>query len=130
MIRKCILPLLGMVFLPMIFTGHSQAAGLEQYQILKTSPQEQNAVVKAPEGALQLVGIGDVIAGDARIVEIAEGRVVLEQAGEDGNETVIVRLDGKRQRIERLRPRGEKPPVMTSPVEEMGEGGSGKPGYR
>jgi hypothetical protein len=129
MINKAILLLFAIVFLSITSTGHALAVGLEKHQFLKIAPEEQKAVMKTPEGALQLVGIGDVIAGDARIVEIAEGRVVLEQPGEDGNETVIVRFDGKSQRIERLRPRGEKPPVMTAPVKEMDAGESGKPGY-
>ncbi len=130
MISKSILLLFAMIFFSIISTGHSLAAGLEKYQFLKISPPEQKAVVKTPEGALQLLGVGDVIAGDARIVEIVDGRVVLEQPGEDGNETVIVRLDGKNQRIERILPRGEKPPVMMSPVEAKDPGERGKPGYR
>ena len=110
----------------------SLAAGLEQYQFLKLSPQEQKAVVKTPEGKLELVGVGAVIAGDCQVVEIAEGRVVLERSGDDGKETIIVRLDGKHQRIERIRPRGEKPPTMlapASPEEEKGGAEKGQSGY-
>ena len=69
----------AVVFALLLFADHSLAADLERFQFLKISPQEQKAVVKVPEGALQLVGIGDIIAGDAKIVEIVEGRVVLEQ---------------------------------------------------
>jgi hypothetical protein len=122
--------MLAVVFALLLFAGHSLAADLEKFQLLKISPQEQKAVVKAPEGALQLVGIGDVIAGDAKIVEIVEGRVVLEQPGEDGNETVIFRLDGKQQRIERIRGRGEKPPVMNAPVKAGDPEERGKSGYQ
>jgi hypothetical protein len=110
----------------------SLAAGLEQYQFLKLAPQEQKAAVKTPEGKLELVGVGAVVAGDCQIVEIAEGRVVLERPGDDGKETIIVRVDGKHQRIERLRPKGEKPPVMVVPAEPTeveGAAETGPPGY-
>ncbi|OGR33495.1 MAG: hypothetical protein A2091_10105 [Desulfuromonadales bacterium GWD2_61_12] len=120
--------MLTVAFVFLLSAGYSLAAELEAFQFLKISPQEQKAVVKLPEGELQMVGIGAVIAGDARIVEIVEGRVVLEQPGEAGDETVIVRLDGKQQRIERISKRGEKPPETTAPVKERDPEERGKSG--
>lgn len=122
--------MLAVVFALLLFAGHSLAADLEKFQFLKISPQEQKAVVKVPEGALHLVGIGDVIAGDAKIVEIVEGRVVLEQPGKDGKETIIFRLNGKQPRIERIRGRGEKPPVMNAPIKAKDPEERGKSGYQ
>ncbi len=66
--------------------------------------------MKTAEGKLQLVGVGDAI-GDAQVTEVVEGRVVLQQ----GDETVIFRLDGKHQRIERISKQGEKAPAMVVP---------------
>jgi len=116
------------VFLFFLLAGHSQAAGLEKIQFLKISPQEQKAVVKTPEGKLQMVGVGDII-DEAMIVEIVEGRIVLERPGESGPETIIIRLNGKHQRIESILPRGEKPPVMTAPKEIKDSGERGNIGY-
>lgn len=130
MIIKFIMFLFPIVFFSIMTTGHSLAAGLDQYQFLKLSPQDQKAVVKTPAGKLELIGVGAVVAGDCQVVEIAEGRVVLERPGDDGKETIIVRLDGKYQRIERIRPRGEMPPVLVAPAEVHTEAGSGRAGYR
>ncbi len=105
---------LAVIALSLLFSTHAPASELERYQFLKTSPQEQKAVVKTPDGRLQLIGVGDSI-DSAKVVEIVEGRVVLEEAGVMGAETLIVRLDGKRQRIERLRRQAEPPPVLLVP---------------
>lgn len=110
--NKFILATLG---LSLLFATPGLAAGLEKFQFLKVAAPEQKAVVKTPAGKLQVVGVGDVVA-DARVVEIAEGRVVLEEDGREGPETVIVRLDGKHQRIERLRRQGEKSPGRVMPA--------------
>jgi hypothetical protein len=106
--------LLTLVGVSLLLPSRGLAAELEKYRFLKVATQEQKAVVKTPDGKLQLVGVGEVIA-EAKVVEIAEGRVVLEERGEQGTETVIVRLDGRHQRIERLHNRGEKAPMMVMP---------------
>jgi hypothetical protein len=106
--------LLTLVGVSLLLPSRGLAAELEKYRFLKVATQEQKAVVKTPDGKLQLVGVGEVIA-EAKVVEIAEGRVVLEERGEQGTETVIVRLDGRHQRIERLRNRGEKAPMLLMP---------------
>ncbi|ALC17498.1 hypothetical protein DSOUD_2760 [Desulfuromonas soudanensis] len=126
--KKSQLLLIALFFV--LLASQGLAAGLEKVQFLKISPQDQKGVIKTPAGALQLVGVGDVIAGDARIIEIAEGRVVLEQLGEGGPETVIIRLDGKHQRIERIRKQGDEQPLLLAPgpMEAVGQGGM--PGYR
>lgn len=113
----------------LLFAAQGLAAGLEKFQFLKVAPQEQKAVVKTPAGKLQVVGVGEFVAG-AKVVEIAEGRVVLEEAGEQGPETVIIRLDGQHQRIERLRRQGEQPPALVVPAAVQCEAEKGKPGFQ
>lgn len=110
--KKMILATVG---LALLFAAQGLATGLEKFQLLKVAAPEAKAVVKTPEGKLQVVGVGESIAG-AKVIEIAEGRVVLEEDGQDGPETVIIRLDGQHQRIERLRRQGEKPPVRVMPA--------------
>jgi hypothetical protein len=117
-----------LVFL-FLLTGQSLAAGLEKIKFLKISPENHKAVLKTPEGELQLVGVGDVV-GDATIVEIVEGRIVLERPSEGGKEMVIVRFDEGRQRIESIQARGEKPPVMTAPGKTGTDVEKGSPGYQ
>lgn len=124
--KKIILAAVG---LSLLFAAQGLATGLEKFQFLKVAPQEQKAVVKTPGGQLQVVGVGELVAG-ARVVEIAEGRVVLEEAGVQGPETIIIRLDGKHQRIERLRRQGERPPALVAPAAVQDDGEKGKPGFR
>ena len=124
--KKIILATVG---LSLLFAVQGLATGLEAFQFLKVAAQEEKAVVKTPEGKLQVVGVGEFVAG-ARVIEIAEGRVVLEETGVQGPETIIIRLDGKHQRIERLRRQGEQPPAMVAPAEIQGGDEQGKPGFR
>lgn len=126
-INKFILATLG---LSLLFAAPGLAAGLEKIQFLKIAPQEQKAVVKTPAGKLQVVGVGQELVPNIKIIEIAEGRVVLEEAGEQGPETIIIRLDGKYPRIERLRRQGERPPAMVAPVAVQCEAEKGKPGFQ
>lgn len=120
---------LATFILSLLFVASGLATGLEKFQFLKVAAPEQKAVVKTPAGKLQVVGVGDVVA-DAKVIEIAEGRVVLEEAGEQGPETVIIRLDGKHQRIERLRRQGEVPPALVMPAALQCEAEKGKLGFR
>lgn len=100
-----------------ILASISLAAEVENFHFLKLALPEQKAVVKTPEGKLQVIGVGDVV-GRARVTEIAEGRVVLVEESQDGSETIIVRLDGQYQRVERLQKSGGSPPVLAMPAKE------------
>jgi hypothetical protein len=91
-----------------------QTVSLENIQLLRISPSDERAVVKAPDGKLKVIKVGDAI-GDkgGRIIEIAEGRVVIEEKSDRETEKVIIRLEGGKQRIERIRKQGESsPPVL------------------
>lgn len=99
------------VSLVVVSVSQSLAADISDYKFLKVSPQDQRGVVQTPDGQLQLISVGDVIADDAEIVEIAEERIVLAVRNEDKPEKVIVRLNGNRQRIERYSQVSEPEPV-------------------
>jgi Tfp pilus assembly protein PilP len=91
-----------------------QTVSLENIQLLRISPSDERAVVKASDGKLKVIKVGDAI-GDkgGQIIEIAEGRVVVEEKGDRETEKVIIRLEGGKQRIERIRKQGESsPPVL------------------
>ena len=49
---------------------------------------------------------------ELRVVEITSGRVVFEERTERGIETVIVRVEGKEQKVERIRKSGEERPLL------------------
>jgi hypothetical protein len=83
---------------------------LDTITILKIAAQERMAVIKVAEGTLQIVKPGEAlqVAGhEWRVVEITEGRVVMEVVKEQRVETVIFRIEGGRQTIQRLRKSSE-----------------------
>lgn len=93
-------------------TNHS---GMEEVQILKIAPNEGRAVVKCRDGSLRMIKTGDAIYEGARVSEIAEGRIVVEEATERGMETLIIRVKEGKQKIERLRKIVEPEPIPAMP---------------
>ena len=102
-------------------------------KLLKISARDEKAVIKTPEGKMQIIRIGDMLPvsgpmvldprseletatpgpGDLKCVmkvtEITTGRVVLE-ATDASKETIIIRLENGKQNIERIRKTpGDKP---------------------
>ena len=94
--------------------GAACAASLDNFQFLKIAPQDKRAVVKGPDGKLQIIKPGDVLAGNATVKEIAAGRVVLEEKTDKGLVTVIVRVENGKSHAQRLRstPTASPLPVM------------------
>ena len=118
------------------------ADAIDNIRVLKISPQDGRAVVKTDERELRIIKEGDVIivrpvlsskkqvlssekskessefevrSSRLLVKEIASGRVVFEEQTEAGLETVIVRLEDGKQRIERLRSVPEKKPLLYKP---------------
>jgi len=71
-------------------------------QVLKISPQDERVVVKTADGKTQVIKPGDALASGT-VIEIAEGRVVLEERQGNDKETVIIRLKDGKQTVERIR---------------------------
>lgn len=125
----------------------SHAEQLIEIQLLKISPQDERAIIRTPDGKMQMIKVGDVlrvpgsglrvkgekynknVAGSAlrdstsknmqhnasselRVVEIAEGRVVLEEKKGEEVETVIIRLEDGKQKVERVKKAGGVQPLM------------------
>ena len=72
---------------------------------------------------MRVIKVGDVIGkGDLRVpgsglrvLEIIEGRIVFEEKTDRGAETVIVRVEDGKQRVERIRKFGDKQPPLYAP---------------
>lgn len=92
------------------------AAPLDKIQFIKIAAQDQKAVMKAADGKLQVIKPGDAVVEGVTVKEIASGRIVLEERTDKGLETVIVRMDGGKTRIERLRRQPEKGPMLVAPA--------------
>jgi hypothetical protein len=91
------------------------AESLEKITFVKLSPPDQKAVIKTPDGKLQMVGIGDMVGDDNRIAEISKDRVVLEKMSQAGVETIIVTLHNGKQKIQKIsKAAGKKQPLASA----------------
>jgi hypothetical protein len=98
---------------------------IETVQLLKISGSDERAVIKTPDGKLVVIKVGDVIGNqNGKITEIAAGRVVVEEKVGRETETVIFRLEGGKQRIERIKRVGEPRPPLLAPQQGAEIGGA------
>jgi hypothetical protein len=98
--------------------GSSTAASPSGISALKISAQEATAVIKLPKGKLRIVKAGDefeIGEYDVRILEVAEGRLVMEEIKDKYTETVIFRNKGREWTVERIRKIGGEHPDMVLP---------------
>jgi len=99
----------------LFLSGPSLGSSLDKVQFIKIAPQDAKAVIKGADGKLRIIKPGDVIEGTTKVVGVASGRIVLEEKTDKGMETVIVRIENGRQRIERVRKQAEVRPVPVAP---------------
>ncbi len=101
----------------LLMIGYVSASSIDSIQLLKISAQDQRAVIKTPDGEMKVIKTGDVLrvtSGELRVAEITAGRVVLEEKTGNETETVVIRLEDGKQRVERIRKAGEKQPQLYS----------------
>lgn len=103
-----------------VFPFYVNAASLDKIQFIKIAPQDAKAVIKGTDGKLEVIKPGDTIGETVTVKEIAAGRIVLEEKTDSRPETVIIRMENGRPRIERLRKQPEKTPVLLSPAKSDG----------
>jgi hypothetical protein len=113
---KCIF--LGLIIVVLLITsarGQAQQITIESVQILRILDQEEKAMIKLSDGRMHILKVGDLVGKNGKVIEIVEGRIVIEERTEKGPETVIIRLENGKQRIERIRKTGEQPPMLYAP---------------
>ena len=93
----------------------AQQITVESIQILRIIEQEEKAMIKLPDGRMHILKVGDSIGKNGKVIEIVEGRIVFEEKTEKGLETVIIRFENGKQRIERISKTGDKAPILYSP---------------
>jgi len=115
---------------------------LDSIQILKISPRDERAVIKTSDRELKIIKVGDVLqvqstefkvqspeiemkselspkTTELKVIEIAKVRVVLEENTEKGIETVIIRFEDGKQRIERIKKTPDKQPLLYKPQADI-----------
>jgi hypothetical protein len=93
----------------------AQQVTVESIRILRIIEQDERAMIKLPDGRMHILKVGDSIGKSGKVIEIVEGRIVIEERTEKGPETVIIRFENGKQRIERISKTGDKPPILYSP---------------
>lgn len=92
------------------------AAALDKIQFIKVSAQDSKAVVRGIDGKMQVIKPGDTVVENITVKEIIPGRIILEEKTSKGVETLIVRVDGGKTRIERLRRQPDSGPTLVAPA--------------
>lgn len=87
----------------------------EEIRVVKIAPMEERAVIKVRDGTLRLIKTGDVIYEGGKVLEITDGRILVEEATEEGVETIIIRLKDGKQTVERVRKVFERKPILSVP---------------
>ncbi|MBI5485403.1 MAG: hypothetical protein HY888_13235 [Deltaproteobacteria bacterium] len=108
--------LVSILFTATLLATTAFAAQLDKIQFIKISPQDSKAVIRGTDGKMQVIKPGDTVVENVTVKEIIPGRIILEEKTEKGLETIIVRVDGVKTRIERLSRQPEKTPLMMAPV--------------
>jgi hypothetical protein len=106
-------------------SSHAQSSDtIEKIKVVKISAPDKSAVIKTAGGSLKLIRVGAVVEKLGKVIEIAEGLIVIEVKGDKRNEQIIFRLENGKQTIEKVRtitdekplfsvgqqPQGKKPP--------------------
>jgi hypothetical protein len=90
----------------LINTGFASSS--DSIHVVKISGEDERAVIKTSVGKMQVIKPGDVIGDNRKVVEITSGRVVLQEKNGNATETVIIRLESGKQRVERVKKAPEK----------------------
>jgi hypothetical protein len=109
---------LGLLLLSLLTNGSLMAGSIDDIRIVKISPQDKTAVIKSPEGRIQIIKVGDLVGPNGEVIEIIESRIVIEEKTETGLETVIIRMEDGKQRIERIRKMPDHQPMLHSPIQK------------
>lgn len=102
--------------LAVLFSATFAFAGVaETIHVLKISPQDQRAVIKQTDGTMRVIKVGDAVGATGKIIEISEGRVIIDEVSNNETERIIIRLENGKQRVERLKKTADKQPPLYSP---------------
>ncbi len=88
--------------LSLLQPGSLCAAELDAWQFHKSSEMEQAAILTDPRGRMGLFRVGDAVGPELRIAAISRDRVILEKPGSNGPVTILVDIDGNRQKVTRI----------------------------
>jgi hypothetical protein len=119
MIRNKINSLFLAMVILLLNTGISVAGPLDKVQFIKISAQDAKAVIRSADGKMTVIKQGDTVVENITVKEIIPGRIILEEKTAKGPETIIVRIDNGKTRIERIRKQAEVGPAPVAPAQSQ-----------
>lgn len=103
MIGKRIVSGVSLLFVCLVLSiGIAAAGSLKDIQFIMVAVNDAKATIRNPDGSLQVIQPGDVIADTFTVKNIMPGRITLANSAADGPKAVIVRLEYGRQWLEFL----------------------------
>jgi hypothetical protein len=114
-VKFTVLALMILILLVTSARGQTQQITVESIHILRIIEQDEKAMIKLPDGRMHVLKVGDLVGKNGKVTEIVEGRIVIEEKTDKGPETVVIRFENGKQRIERIRKVGDKQPLLYSP---------------
>lgn len=99
--------ILGVLISSAFGSEPAKPLSVDTMQVLKISGRDGRAVIKTPDGKMQIIKAGDPIGRQAKVLEITEERIVIEETTEKETEKVIVSLDNGVQHVEKLKKTAE-----------------------
>lgn len=103
------------ILLMMLSAQTLVALSAQSIRVVKISPKDETAVIKIEKNPLKLIKVGDSINKNLKVVEISEGRIVLEEVRDMGRETIIIRVKDGNQKIEKIGPIKKENPILLVP---------------
>ena len=104
---------LVLLFCGPVFSQAQSSLAIEKIKVIKISAPDKSAVIKTAGGPLKLIKVGAVVDGVGKVIEIAEGLIVIEVRGDKRNEQIIFRLEHGKQTIERIRTVTDEKPLFS-----------------
>ncbi len=97
--KRIITAVTGSLICLICLAGIAMAGSLSDIQFIMTAANDEKATIKNPDGTLQIIQPGDVIADTYTVKRITPGGIVLENSATDGPKIVTVRVQHGKQRI-------------------------------
>jgi len=120
--RSIIIVVAILVLLLFVAPPQAQSSlAIEKIKVIKISAPDKSAVIKTAGGSLKLIRVGAVVEGLGRVVEIAEGLIVIEVRGDKRNEQIIFRVENGKQTIERVRTVTDEKPLFSVGQQPQGK---------
>jgi Tfp pilus assembly protein PilP len=68
-----------LISLAAVTRGQAQEITVESIQILRIIEHDEKAMIKLPDGRMHILKVGDPIGKNGKVIEIADGRIVIEE---------------------------------------------------